>query len=194
MSTSSLRGSYILIHRYHSHLLLSFHSETRLVEARRFSEYAEVPQAQFPGVVRDQATLAAANIVEKGDVGTSLAVQVTPAAVVLFDLQSGLEVDRWSATITLASVFGDTICVAMAGRRAAVLSVDTARSKLVAGYAFICIYVRQYADILLGHTKNSIRRYLRYPLNLSQSEIKYHLMFSLGSGRIIPSKYAISVT
>ncbi|PVF94630.1 hypothetical protein CPB86DRAFT_765387 [Serendipita vermifera] len=119
--------------QYHSHLILSFHAETKLVETRQFSEYAEVPQAEFPGLVRDQATLAAANIVGKGDLTSGLAVQVTSAAVVLFDLQSGLEVDRWSNNITLANIFGDTISVALVGCRAAIITVDTSRSKLVAG-------------------------------------------------------------
>lgn len=115
---------------YHSYLLLSFHNESKLIEVAKFSQFVEIPATDFPGVTRSESTLTAANIEGDSNEVSTLAVQVTTTAVILFDVQSGMEYTRWRGAITTADISGDSICVALKGGKVVKLRVNTTDAKL----------------------------------------------------------------
>ena len=112
-------------------MLISYEQETKLVDANDTPRLRELSAHEFPGIVRDLTTLAAGNVRRSVSESTTLAVQVTPRAAVLFDVQSGAEYTRWASTITTASVSGDVVCLGLQGGKVVVLKVDIEASKFV---------------------------------------------------------------
>jgi Mono-functional DNA-alkylating methyl methanesulfonate N-term len=110
--------------------LLSFHSESKLIALANTSQFAEIPATDFPGVMRSETTLAAANIKGDRDEASTLAAQVTTTGVILFDVQSGMEYTRWRGAITTADISGDSICVALKKGKVVKLRVNTDDAKL----------------------------------------------------------------
>ncbi|KIM30042.1 hypothetical protein M408DRAFT_22463 [Serendipita vermifera MAFF 305830] len=126
------------INGYHSHILLSFHDESKLIEIGKGSQFPEVSATEFPGVVRNDATLAAGSITGSKGEPINLSVQVTTTTVVLFDSQTGAEYAQWRGAITTADITGDSICVALKGGRVVSLcvNVDQARLDVIAEAKF----------------------------------------------------------
>lgn len=115
----------------HLYMLISYDQETKLVDAREAPRLSELSAHQFPGVAREFPTLAAGNVRRTIFDTTTLAVQVTTRAAILFDVQSGAEYCRWSGSITTASVSGDAVCLGLRGGKVIALKVDIEAAKLV---------------------------------------------------------------
>jgi len=130
--TSSIRG--------HSHLLLSFHSESKLIEMMKGSQFVEVTANDFPGIMRSEPTIVASNIKVGRDYHNNLAVQVTSTGVILFDVQSGMEHAMWRGAITMADISGDTVCLALKRGKVVKLCVDADRAKLNAEFVTISFW------------------------------------------------------
>lgn len=82
-------------------------------------------------MIRNQNTIAAANISgRKGDSAT-IAVQITGAAAILFDVQSGMEYQRWNGPITVATITGALVCLGLRGGRAVTLTVEVDRPAFI---------------------------------------------------------------
>jgi hypothetical protein len=100
------------------------------VDARSVEEYSEITSKEFPGLIRDRGTIIAANVTsESGE--TTLAVQVTNSAALLFDVQSGMEYHKLPGNFTVGTIKGNFVCLAIQGGRVITLQVDVDQAKFV---------------------------------------------------------------
>ncbi|KAG8816983.1 hypothetical protein FRC17_000103, partial [Serendipita sp. 399] len=111
----------------HAYLLFSYLQETKMINVKDGRRYDEVTEHDFPGIVRDSATLAAANL--EGD-SPLLAVQVTHSSVNLVDMETGEVCNDWSGDIVTACIDGDTIAMGLLDGSLAILQINIKKKSL----------------------------------------------------------------
>ena len=115
----------------HSYTLFGTFKTTTVFQLKS-NAFEELEVAVFPGFVRQERTLAACNI-EKGD----RAAQVTPSAIVIVDMITGAEIERWPANktdtqhITCAAVNPTQVVIALRGGKLMLFSTSSGALKLI---------------------------------------------------------------
>jgi len=93
-------------------------------------EWTEIPPGEYSGIYRDSPTLASSNIRnDKGELSSQV-VQVTDSAAIVLDLNTGLEVTRWTGTIVAASVHSYHICIGVQGGELVYLTFNPKTEKI----------------------------------------------------------------